>query len=372
MTVVAAAGNAKVFWYLTRGMGVGALVLLTTSVALGVLTSVRWRSHRWPRFVTAGLHRNLTLLAIVFVAVHVLTTVADGYTPIGLKDAVIPFVSPYRPIWLGLGAIAFDVLVALVATSLLRDRIGYRAWRYVHWLAYASWPVALVHALGTGTDARLGWMRSIGGACVAVVALAVLARAVLTVEASRAVRAGAALAALIMPLAIFVWYESGPAKHGWARRAGTPVSLLASARAAGAGRVASGAAPSVPIGLPHSTFSSSLTGTLLQGSRSDGLVDIVIRGLLHGGAGGSVRLDLRGQPNDGGGVSMTASGVSYVPAGTRTVYVGSVTGLAGQRVFANVVAPGGERLQLSFDLTIDTQHRMVTGTMTGTPSGGGE
>ena len=169
-----------VYWFLTRGLGVSALLLLTASLALGVLTSVRWRAQRWPRFVTAGLHRNLTLLAIAFVALHVVTTVADGYTPIGLKDAVIPFVSPYRPIWLGLGAIAFDLLIALVVTSLLRERIGYRVWRYVHWLAYAAWPVALVHALGTGTDARLGWMRSIGAACVAVVALAVLARAWLT------------------------------------------------------------------------------------------------------------------------------------------------------------------------------------------------
>ena len=98
----------------------------------------------------------------------------------------------------------------------------------------------------------------------------------------------------------------------------------------------------------------------------------MIRGLLHGGAGGSFRIDLRGQPDDGGGVSMTASGVSYVPAGTRTVYVGSVTGLDGPRVFANVVAHGGERLQLSFDLNIDAQRNVVTGTMTGTPDGGGE
>lgn len=370
MTVVAVAGNAKVFWYVTRGMGVAALVLLTMSVALGVLTSVRWRSPRWPRFVTAGLHRNLTLLSIAFVVVHVLTTVADGYTPIGLKDAVIPFVSPYRPIWLGLGAIAFDLLVALVVTSLLQNRIGYRAWRYVHWLAYASWPVAVVHALGTGTDARLGWMRAIGGACVALVALAVLARSVLTPDGSTAVRGGAALAALVVPLAVIVWYESGPAQRGWARRAGTPASLLASRRSVPVTRAVSGPAPGKTVALPRSTFASSLTGTLRQARRQDGLVNIVIRARLHGGAGGSVRVDLRGEPDGGGGVSMTASGVSYVPAGTGTVYVGSVTGLDGSRVFANVAAHGGERLQLSFNLNIDVRRNVVTGTMAGTPGSG--
>jgi DMSO/TMAO reductase YedYZ heme-binding membrane subunit len=365
MNVLAAAGNAKAFWYLTRGMGVGALILLTLSVALGVVTSTRWRSDRWPRFITSGLHRNLTLLAIAFVGVHVLATVADGYTPIGLRDAFIPFISPYRPIWLGLGAIAFDLLIALIATSLLREKIGYRMWRYVHWLAYASWPVALVHALGTGTDARQGWMRSTGIVCIAVVALAVLARAAAASDAPPALRGGAALTALIVPLALLAWYQSGPAKHGWARRAGTPVSLLAGRRTVRAYRP-SRPAPARSVALPSSAFASSLTGTLRQTSRTDGLVDIVIRGRLHGGAGGSVRIDLRGQP-EGGGVSMTASGVSYVPAGTRTVYVGSVTGLDGPRVFANAVAHGGEQLRLSFDLNIDAQSNVVSGSMSGIP-----
>jgi DMSO/TMAO reductase YedYZ heme-binding membrane subunit len=369
MIVLAAAGNAKVFWYVTRGMGVGALILLTASVALGVVTSIRWRSDRWPRFITAGLHRNLTLLAIAFVAVHVLATVADGYTPIGLQAAVVPFISPYRPIWLGLGAIAFDLLLALVATSLLRERIGYRIWRYVHWLAYLAWPVALVHALGTGSDARLGWMRWTGVACVAVVAFAVMARAALTPDAPRPLSGGATVAALLVPLALLVWYQSGPAKRGWARRAGTPTSLLAGRHSVRV-RASRPPAPSA-VALPSSPFSSALTGTLQQTNRPDGLVDIVVRGRLHGGAGGSVRIDLRGQPL-GGGVSMTASGVSYVPARTGTLYLGSVTGLDGPRVFADVVAHGGQRLQLSFDLNIDAQRNVVTGSMSGTPNGTGE
>ena len=123
-------------------------------LVLGVLGTTRWRSERWPRFLVAGLHRNLTLLAIAFVVVHVVTTVADGYAPIRLVDAVVPFVSAYRPIWLGLGAVAFDLLLALIVTSLLRARVGLRLWRAVHWLAYAAWPLALVHGLGTGSDSR--------------------------------------------------------------------------------------------------------------------------------------------------------------------------------------------------------------------------
>ena len=359
--ILAAAANGKTFWFVTRGLGVGALLLLTASVALGVLTTVRVKSTRWPRFVTAGLHRNLTLLAIGFVAVHVVTTVLDGYTSIGLKDAVIPFLSSYRPVWLGLGAISFDLLLILVATSLLRERIGYRLWRYVHWLAYASWPVALVHALGTGSDARVGWMRLVGIGCVSVVMLAALARFALRPGLPKGARLVGTLATLAAPLAIFAWYQSGPAKHGWAQRAGTPTSLLASHR-----RVRAPVAQLVSVTLPRSPFSASLAGTVRERSASGGLVDVVIRGRLKGGAGGSVRIDLRGQALQGG-VSMTASGVSYVPAGTRTVYLGDVTALSGQQVDATVTDHAGAHIQLAFVLAIDSVSRTVTGSVDATP-----
>lgn len=361
--ILAAAGNAKVFWYATRGLGLGALLLLTASLALGVLTTSRVRTARWPRFVTAGLHRNLTLLAICFVIGHVATTILDSYTSIGLKDAVIPFLSPYRPIWLGLGAIAFDLLLALVATSLLRARIGYRAWRYVHWLAYASWPIALTHALGTGSDARTGWMRLVGLGAIGVVALAALARFGLRSDLPSGVRLAGALGALLAPIAILAWYQSGPAQPGWAQRAGTPVSLLASRRAVAA------PAALTNVSLPNTSFSATLHGTVQQTNAPNGLLDVVIRGRLQGGAGGSVRIDLRGQALQGG-VSMTASGVSYVPAGTGTVYLGTVTGLSGQRVVASVTDSTGAALQLSFDLNINTASKVVTGTLAATPGNG--
>ncbi|HEX4680399.1 MAG TPA: ferric reductase-like transmembrane domain-containing protein [Gaiellaceae bacterium] len=359
---LAAAGNGTVYWYLTRSLGVGALVLLTASVALGVLSVTRWRSERWPRFVTTGLHRNLTLLAICFVAGHVVTTVADGYTPIGVRDAFIPFVSSYRPIWLGLGAVASDLLLALVVTSLLRERIGYRAWRYVHWLAYASWPVALVHALGTGSDAAFGWMRIVGAVSIGVVVLAALVRVARSSSAPAGVRFAGAAAALVVPVAVVWWYESGPAQGGWARRAGTPVSLLASSRTT----TRTATASVKRVSLPRTRFSATLTGSEKETNRADGLLDVVIRGRVHGGAGGTFRLDLRGQPLQGG-VSMTASGISYVPAGTQAVYLGSVTSLSGRSVIVDVATASGARLQLSFGLNINAQSGVVTGTMDATP-----
>jgi DMSO/TMAO reductase YedYZ heme-binding membrane subunit len=358
--ILAVAGNAKAFWYLTRGTGVVALLLLTSSIVLGVLTSVRFRTARWPRFVTAGLHRNLTLLAICFVAVHVLSTLADGYAPIGLKDAVIPFVSPYRPVWLGLGAVAFDLLLALVATSLLRARIGYRLWRRVHWLAYASWPIALVHALGTGSDARLGWLQIVGFGSLAAVALATLGRLGLPRGRPLGARALGAAAVLLAPVAVLAWYHSGPGQRGWAKRAGTPTSLLVSHRRA----------PSVPATLasrlPRVRFTALLGATFRESTDPSGSLHVVIAGRLHGGPGGAVRVDLRGEALQGG-VAMTASGVSYVPAGTRTVYLGSVESLDGSRVVATVRAPSGQNVKLEFALAIDRARGSAGGSVVVTP-----
>jgi predicted ferric reductase len=164
--VIAAVTGTKALWYLTRGTGVVSLVLLSTTFVLGIVEVSRWRSRSWPRFVTAGLHRNLSLLAVAFVGIHIATTVIDGFAPIGWLDAVVPFRSPYRPMWLGLGAVALDLQLALVVTSLLRATLGFRVWRAVHWVAYACWPVALAHAVGTGSDVRSRWALAVGGFCL--------------------------------------------------------------------------------------------------------------------------------------------------------------------------------------------------------------
>ena len=159
-------------WYATRATGLVALLMLTVSVLLGILTAGRFASQNWPRFLSQGLHRNISLLVLAFLALHVGTTVIDTYTSIPLTAAFVPFASAYKTAWLSLGAVALDLLLALVATSLARKRLGHKAWRRVHWLAYACWPVALAHGLGTGTDRRTLWI--FGGilGCVAAVAVA--------------------------------------------------------------------------------------------------------------------------------------------------------------------------------------------------------
>ena len=162
------------FWYLARGTGVVTLILLTVVVALGIATRSGRPLPGLPRFAVAGVHRSVSLLAVVLLGLHVATLLVDPYAQLKLVDVVVPFVGTYRPLWLGLGTLALDLLVALVVTSLLRHRIGRRTWRGLHWLAYACWPVALLHGLGTGTDSGTLWLRGVAAACVTTV-LAALA-----------------------------------------------------------------------------------------------------------------------------------------------------------------------------------------------------
>ncbi len=143
-------------WYLGRATGVVSLVLLTAVVLLGILGNRGVRLPGLPRFATTGLHRNLSLMAVAFLAVHVVSVVVDPFVTIRWIDALVPGTSAYRP-WVGLGALALDLIAALVITSLARVRMGRRSWRATHWLAYAAWPAALVHGLGIGTDLGSGW-----------------------------------------------------------------------------------------------------------------------------------------------------------------------------------------------------------------------
>jgi Ferric reductase like transmembrane component len=356
VSALVATASPSALWYLTRGSGVVALVLLTASICLGIATTLRWRTRGMPRFAVAGLHRSLTLMAVVFVALHVATTVLDGFAPIRWKDAVVPFVSPYRPVWLGLGAVAFDLLLALVITSLLRARLGYRLWRTTHWFAYASWPVALVHSLGTGSDARAGWLELLAVACTLTVALVLAARFALG-PGSADRRLAAAAASIAVLLGIGVWYRSGPAAHGWASRAGTPASLLARSSSTSA------APPTRTLAGVPQTFRSQFAGTLTASQSGDETVDIRIDGTLRNGLNGTLRLVLQGFPLEDGGVSMTASGVAFATVGTP-VYEGHIVGLDGTRISARVAA-GSKTIDLQIALRLLQGQSRVTGVVTG-------
>ena len=184
-----------VFWYASRATGIVSLLLLTAVLVLGILVNRQGRLPGLPRFAVTGIHRNLSLLSVAFIAVHIVTAVADTYVHIPLLSAVVPFTSGYERLWLGLGAISLDLMAAMIVTSLLRGRINRSLWRAVHLLAYASWPIAFAHGLGSSNDLQRGWPLGLSAACALVVAAATAWRlAHAARQAPRASRVAAVMA----------------------------------------------------------------------------------------------------------------------------------------------------------------------------------
>jgi hypothetical protein len=347
--VIAAGPSA--LWYLTRGTGLVTLLLLTASVVLGIVQVRRWTPAGSPRFVVVSLHRAVSLLVVVLLAVHVLTAVLDSFAPIRLVDAVVPFVGSYRPLWLGLGALALDLVVALTVTSLLRRRLGLGAWRAVHWLAYVCWPVALVHGWGTGTDTRTTWMLAITVGCAAAV-LGAIAWRVAAADADT--RAAALSACAVVSVIAAVWLALGPLADGWARRSGTPPALLA-ARAPGTARSAL-----------ERPFWAGLAGTVRRGTTTGGLAVIDLRMRLTGGPGGRLRVRVAGEPAAGGGVVMRRSAVTLAPPSAAGALQGRISALDGSSLEALLRSAGGRAVRLHIDLTLSDD--TVRGTVSGTPA----
>jgi predicted ferric reductase len=173
VTAAVALSHSKELWYLMRGTGFVALILLTMTMVFGIAGVRRWSGRGWPRAAVALIHRNAALLAVVFLAIHITTAATDPYVSVSWLSAVVPFVSRWSTFWVGLGALALDVMVALVVTSLLRTRMSHRSWRAVHWIAYAAWPLAVAHGLGSGTDSTTGWARVVYVVAVVAVVAAV-------------------------------------------------------------------------------------------------------------------------------------------------------------------------------------------------------
>jgi hypothetical protein len=341
---------------LTRGTGTVALILLTLSVALGVANSRRLRTSRVPRFVVDAVHRNVSLLAVAFTAVHVVTSLLDGFAPITVVDVFVPFTSAYRPVWLGFGAVAFDLLLALVITSLLRRRFGYRIWRLTHWTAYACWPVALLHTFGTGSDVKFGWLLAISAICAALVIAAVLVRATAGWPSRIGVRLTAIVACVAVPLGLIVWTASGPLAKGWAKRAGTPSYLLvSSAKVTSTGSTTHTSTPP--------SFTAQVTGTVRQGRSTDGLAVIDLSMTASGQRFNALDIRIVGEPIEGGGVQMTNSSVTLGSSDHPTEYSGRVTALQGTDVAALLRNSSGSAVRLVARLQLDPSGGSVSGTV---------
>ena len=193
--------DPALLWYVNRAAGLVLLVLLTLATALGVgAVDRRTRPRagtpgvrrtrpigRIPGFVLPELHRRVALVAVALTVLHIVPAVLDDYVPISWLDVVVPFASDYRPLWLGLGTVTFDVLGVVVVTALLRARIGPASWKVVHKAVYVAWPMAVLHSVKTGTDVRGAWGWLVLG-CVLAVLVACCLRLRAMVASDRAAR----------------------------------------------------------------------------------------------------------------------------------------------------------------------------------------
>ncbi len=363
-SLVATVGHGSTaLWYLTRATGLVSLILLSATVVLGTVASVGWTSERWPRFLSQSVHRNISLFCVALIGVHIVTTVGDGYVPIGLADAVIPFRSPYRPMWVGLGAVAFDMLLAVAITSALRRRIGAGAWRGVHWLAYACWPIAVLHGLGSGSDARLSGATMVFVLCTASVAAAVAWRLAAGRARSMTWRLGGAVAGAAVLVVIIAFAAIGPLRPGWSHRSGTSSALLAQLSGSASASYASTqgsstTAPPAPAasGIPTAPFETTVSGTVATSSQSNGDAEVSLSMQLADTAV-PLQVHIIG-PAVNGGVALRRSEVTFGPLS------GTVTALDGSTIGALVTGPTG-----SLNLTVNLSLQPGAGSFSGQVSG---
>ena len=306
-----------------------------------------------PRFVVQRVHRNVSLLSVVFIVIHIATAVIDGFAPIRWIDAVVPFRAAYRPLWLGLGAVAFDLLIAIAVTSLLRAHLGARVWRAVHWTSYALWGFAVFHGLGVGSDSKQLWMIALVVISVGAVVAAVAWRVAVGWPEWTPPRLAMVAGAVVMPVVLGAWFVGGPLQPGWAARAGTPRQLLVDTTPAtpSTSPSTSAAANPPPIQLPAQ---ASGTGMTRLHHLAGGGARVVVTLQTQGSPALTILVTLNGEPIQGGGITMSDGTAVLTPPEGAVPYQGAVTGLSGGNITADLSDGQGDRIALTLALQISS------------------
>jgi len=299
----------SVDWYAARAAGVVAYVLLTAVVLVGLTLSGRLQLRSWPKFAVTDLHRFGGILVGIFLGVHVLTIGLDTYTPFSITQLLVPFTSSYRPVWVALGIVAAELLVAVAATNALKSRIPYRAWRRVHYATFLVWAGATVHGIGAGTDSRATWLEAVYVVSVASVLAALTWRLLRNRAGSVELAAWATLAALA---GIVLVVAVGRLPHG----------------SSAAHRVAA----ATPSGAVTDTFAGSVTQ---ESGSSAALVSVLGRGT--GSRSLAVRIDL--VTADGQTIDDSSLQVKDVTSGS--ICTGTVASIDSSGFSGSCSFPGG-------------------------------
>jgi len=364
---------SAITWDTARAGGFASYLLLTAAVSVGLVLRNRWQTARWPRLITNELHGYLSLLALVFIAVHVVAVLVDPFTRFGFAEVFIPFASHYRPIWMGLGIVALYLKLAVWVSSRLRARIGFRTWRAIHTLAYGVYLAATVHGLGTGSDTRTAWAPAIYASSILLVGGLTARRLLVPVSARETPRPMLAAFGAAVVVSVAIWSSIGPLASHWGARAG---GEQGNRRAAGRLGVAR-ALPPIPSGEVATPFGARFVGrvTIRSAEERDSETEesdsetgesdpetIRIDGALHGSTRDHLEIYLRGVPLETGGIALQQSRVRM---GTTTpLYQGQIVGLRGSDLVASVQSTTRRvRLLISLSLAGDGS---VTGTVHGT------
>ena len=355
---------SAITWDTARAGGLVSYVLLTGAVALGLVLRNRWQSSRWPRLVTNELHGYVSLLALVFIVVHVLAVAVDPFTHFGLQAVVVPFATHYRPLWMSLGIVSLYLLLAVWISSRLRQRIGHRLWRRIHVLAFAVYAAATLHGLGTGSDTRTVWAAALYVGSVGLVGTLLAVRLLAPAGRDSRRRPLAAAAAGASVLAAFAWSLTGPFAPGWSARAGGTTAHAARVAAASPRpRLVRASVRSLPSAVVHVPFTARYTGRLTVAPVNDrGRLTVRIDGALSGGTRDHLEILIHGIPLQDGGVAMEQSRVRMGAA--TPLYHGEVTALDGTSVVA-ALRSAHQRLRLGLTLRIGRDGSVV-GSVRGT------
>ena len=307
-------GWSAVTWTVARAGGFTSLVLLTLSVALGLALSMRWQRPAWPRLITNELHSFLTLLSLVFLAVHGLAVWLDPFTRFNWNEIFIPFASHYRTTYMALGIIAAYLALAVWISTQIRPWIGYAVWRRLHGLAFGAYLLGMLHGIGTGSDTRTAWGMAIYAGSALLVGSLLCLRLLTPIGARGRRYPGLAFLTLVMLAGGTFWSAVGPLKPGWNAAANN-------GQGNGSGTTANGsAAPSSALTAP---FTANLQGTGDQ-SQPDaaGNETVTVNSTLTGGAQGTLRLTLQGAAMGAGSVSVSSTSVVLVLTQPAASYQG--------------------------------------------------
>ena len=153
------ANTVQLWWYVTRASGIIAYLLLWLSTILGLAVSSKYMDIMLDRMFTYDFHQFISLLSIAFLLIHILVLLVDRYLPYSVAQILIPFISPYRPFWVGIGVISFYIILLVTTTFYIKKRIGMHSFRVIHYLSLAGFLGGLLHGFFSGTDTALPAMR---------------------------------------------------------------------------------------------------------------------------------------------------------------------------------------------------------------------